>query len=300
MSASEILSTPVDKTRSRRTGEEVAQLERQIYAVLAEDHPQSVRHVFYRMTDPRLPVFVEKSDHGYKQIQHRMTEMRRAGTLPYGWVTDATRRGYFVDTFNSQAEFIAAYAGLYRADLWRYAEEYVEVWCKSRSIAGVIEQECTDLAVSLFPSGGFTSLTLAYSSAMEINRATNNGQKDAHVIYIGDFDPAGVLIDLSIEKELRQHLHSAVDLSFHRIAITEDQIEQYDLPTKPRKAGDVRSRHVKHTVEAEAMPAQTMRKLLRHTIEAFLPDGALEVARVAEKSEQEGLRALAAEMGGMT
>lgn len=296
MSAAKVLSAPVDKIRSRRTGEEITQLERQIYAVLKEDRPQSVRHVFYRMTDPRLPVFVEKSDHGYKQIQNRMTEMRRAGTLPYNWITDATRRGHYVNTFNGKAEFIQAFAGLYRADLWVYADKYVEVWCESRSIAGVIERDCRDLAVSLFPSGGFSSLTLAYSSAMGINEATNDGEKAAHVIYIGDYDPAGVLIDLSIEKELRQHLHSAIDLSFHRIAITEEQIEQYDLPTKPRKEGDKRSQHVKATVEAEAMPAKTMRKLLRDTVEAFLPEGALEAARVAEQSEQAGLRALAASL----
>ena len=180
--------------------------------------------------------------------------------------------------------------------MWEHADEYVEVWCESRSIAGVIEQDCRDLAVSLFPAGGFSSLTLAYASAIGINEATDNGQKAAHVIYIGDYDPAGVLIDLAIEKELRQHLHSAVDLSFHRIAITEQQIELFDLPTKPRKAGDKRSQHVKSTVEAEAMPAKIMRKLLRDSVEAFLPDGALEIARVAEKSEQEGLRALAARM----
>lgn len=296
MSAASVLSGLPVKTRARRTVEEIAQLERQIYAVLKEDHPQSVRHVFYRMTDPRLPVFVQKTDCGYAQIQHRMTEMRRDGTLPYNWITDATRRGHFVNTFNSGAEFIEAYAGLYRADLWAHADEYVEVWVESRSIAGVIERDCRDLAVSLFPAGGFSSLTLAYASAMGINDATDNGRKAAHVIYIGDYDPAGVLIDVSIEKELRQHLHSAVDLSFHRIAITERQIEQYDLPTKPRKTGDKRAQHVTSTVEAEAMPAKTMRKLLRDSVEAFLPDGALEIARVAEESERAGLRALAARM----
>ena len=296
MSAAGVLSGPPHKTRARKTGAQIAQLETQIYAVLETDHPQSIRHVFYRMTDPRLPVFVEKSVQGYGQIQHRMTEMRRAGTLPYNWVTDATRRGHFTNTFSSGADFIRAYAGLYRADLWEYADEYVEVWCESRSIAGVIEADCRDLAVRLFPAGGFSSLTLAYSSAMGINDATDNGRKAAHVIYIGDYDPAGVLIDLSIEKELRQHLHSAVDLSFHRIAITEEQIEQYDLPTKLRKAGDKRSAHIKSTVEAEAMPARIMRKLLRDSVEVFLPDGALDIARVAEESERAGLRALAADM----
>lgn len=286
------LST-VHHKRIRRSRGEVDQLESQIYAVLEADHPQSVRHVFYRMTDPRLPVSVEKSENGYRHIQHRITEMRRSGKLPYGWITDATRRGYFTNTFTDKAEFIRRFAGLYRADLWAMADAYVEVWAESRSIAGVIHGDCNDLAVSLYPAGGFSSITLAYQAAEFINDATGNGEREANVIYIGDYDPAGVLIDKSIEKELRAHLHSDVVLNFHRIAITEDQIERYDLPTKPRKTGDKRALHVKSTVEAEAMPAHILRTMLREAIERYLPDGALEAARIAEQSEQEGLRILA-------
>lgn len=50
--------------RRRRTKAAVEQLERQIRDVLVQDHPQSVRHVFYRMTDPNLPESVEKSEKG--------------------------------------------------------------------------------------------------------------------------------------------------------------------------------------------------------------------------------------------
>ena len=50
--------------RNRRTGAQTAQLDQQIIAVLKEDRPQSVRHVFYRMTDPRLPEPVEKKATG--------------------------------------------------------------------------------------------------------------------------------------------------------------------------------------------------------------------------------------------
>ena len=46
--------------RRRRTKAELDQLDEQIYEVLYDDKPQSVRHIFYRMTDPRLPVFVPK------------------------------------------------------------------------------------------------------------------------------------------------------------------------------------------------------------------------------------------------
>ena len=91
--------------RDRRTKAQIEQLDRQIIDVLRDDHPQSVRHVFYRMTNPRLPEPVEKSDKGYRTVQTRVKELRRAGRVPYSWITDATRRGYFTNTYGSPADF---------------------------------------------------------------------------------------------------------------------------------------------------------------------------------------------------
>jgi hypothetical protein len=263
--------------------------------VLHNDHPQSVRYVFYRMTDPRLPEFVEKSNRGYRQVQYRVAILRRAERLPYGWITDATRRGYHVPTFANRAEFIREMARYYRADLWKQSDYYCEVWVESRSIAGVIESVCKDLAVSLYPAGGFTSITLAYQAAEHVNRKTYDGEfvKPAVILFIGDYDPAGILIDVSVERELRKHLDDDVELEFKRIAITEEQISYYDLPTKPRKESDRRSLHIKETVETEAMPAGILRELLRNEIEALLPENALAVTRIAEESEREGLKMLA-------
>ena len=270
--------------RKRRTQAEVEQLDNQIMDALRSDNPASVRHTFYMMTDPRLPEPVEKSDRGYRHVQHRVKVLREAGRLPYHWITDATRRGYHVSTFDGAEDFMRRMAGLYRADLWVQSEWYVEVWCESRSIAGVIQDTCEELAVSLYPAGGFTSMTLAYQAARYINAKGRN--RSVAVLYIGDYDPAGVLIDKQVESELRKHLRADVDLHFHRVGITEDQIAVFDLPTKPRKETDRRAAHIKHTVEAEAMPAKLMRSILRESIEAYLPPGALEVAKVAEESER--------------
>ena len=41
------------------------------------------------------------------------------------------------------------------------------------------------------------------------------------------------------------------------------------------------------------MPAADLRELLRETVEAFMPAGALAAAKVAEESEREGLSRLA-------
>lgn len=277
--------------RGRRTAAQVAQLDAQILGVLRADHPQSVRHVFYRMTDPRLPESVEKSDRGYRHVQERCVAMRRDGRLPYNWMSDTGRMGYFTDTFSGRADFLRRVAGMYRADLWADAECRCEVWCESRSIAGVILADCQELAVSLYPCGGFTSITFAHDAAEAMNDADDG--RETVVFYVGDYDPAGVLIDVALERELRTHLHPDVRMRFVRLGITREQVEQYDLPRKPRKESDRRSLEVDCAVEAEAMPATILRTLLRDEIEALLPPAALRVAQIAEESERSGLRLLA-------
>ncbi|SKA11077.1 hypothetical protein [Consotaella salsifontis] len=271
--------------RERRTNARIEQLDNQILAVLREDHPQSVRHVFYRMTDPRLSEPVEKTERGYRHVQDRIVKLRRAKRLPFGWITDASRRGYHTPTYRDKGDFLRSVKGLYRADLWKDAASYCEVWTESRSIAGVIEDDCKELAVSLYPAGGFSSITLAYQSAEVINYYAEG--RPVVIFYIGDYDPAGVLIDVALERELREHLDADIELRFARIAITEEQIEAHDLPTKPRKETDRRALHIRSTVEAEAMPAGVLRALLRDEIEALLPADALAVAKVEEQSARD-------------
>ena len=178
-------------------------------------------------------------------------------------------------------------AGLYRGQLWTEDLPHVEVWVESRSLAGVLVTTCRELAVSLYPAGGFSSATLAFEAAREIDRERRD---QAVVLYVGDFDPAGVLIDKALEAELRSHLQTPLEL--WRLAVNEDQIALFDLPTKPRKAGDRRRLDIQVTVEAEALPAAEMRWLVRQAVESYLPMRALEVVKAAEESERKGLRML--------
>lgn len=274
--------------RRRRTKVQIERLERQILDVLTGDHPQSVRHVFYRMTNPTLAEPVEKSEAGYRHVQQRILAMRRSGAIPYGWISDATRRGFHVSTFDGAGDFIEAFAGLYRAPLWDERTPHVEVWCESRSLAGVLQATCEALAVSLYPAGGFSSATLCYEAACEIDR---KGRNRAVVLYVGDYDQSGVLIDQAVERELRSHL--TTPLEFKRIGISPWQITYYGLPTRPPKATDKRRPDIKRVVEGEAMPANIMRRIVREAVEHYLPAGALAATKAAEESEREGLRRLA-------
>lgn len=107
--------------RLRRTNDELEQLDQQILGVLAEDHPQSVRHVFCRMIKPCLSQPVPKPDQGYRHVQDRCAKLRPLGRMPYSWITDMSRRDYFTYsaleavkiTEESERNLLAQMAGMF-------------------------------------------------------------------------------------------------------------------------------------------------------------------------------------------
>ncbi|MEK6328669.1 MAG: hypothetical protein AABM66_14265 [Actinomycetota bacterium] len=60
-----------------------------IVAVLAQDHPMTVRQVFYQLTAGGVIAKTEAEYNG--TVCRLLGEMRRSGEIPYEWLADATR-----------------------------------------------------------------------------------------------------------------------------------------------------------------------------------------------------------------
>jgi hypothetical protein len=65
--------------RNRRTQVELHELDMAICTVCAEDHPLTVRGVFYRVMSAGA---VEKSEKAYAAVQREVLKLRRSGILP--------------------------------------------------------------------------------------------------------------------------------------------------------------------------------------------------------------------------
>ena len=252
-----------------------------IYAVAESDRPVSIRHIFYRMVTQDL---VEKSDKGYQQLQKATVEMRDSGALPYSWIEDSSRQAYWNTGYAGVENFAEVAASIYRRDYWESTDTLVEVWCESRSLAGVLGQVCREYVVPLFPSGGFASLSFLYQAAAHIQESD---RAHAVILYVGDYDQAGVLIDKAIEGRLRDFLDGwGGELTFHRLAVNDNQIDTMGLPTRPPKRSDTRSPEVTRAVEAEAIPAPAMRGIVSAALQDLIPERVLRQERMVEKQER--------------
>jgi hypothetical protein len=267
-------------SRIRATKVEMEARREALFEIVAEGEPMTVRHAYYRAVVAGL---VPKNDSGYNKVQRCLADMREDGDLPFEWISDNTRWMRKPTTWNDLDQFLENAASSYRRDLWSTSKRYVEVWCESDSIAGVLADVTYPWHVPLLPARGFSSKTFAYSAARTI-MAKN---KPTFIYYIGDRDPAGLEIEHALRASLDRYAPDHKLIFFQRLAVTEEQVEELDLPgTKPKKTTVLGERFVGNAVEVEAIPAPYLRELVEDAILAHVDGHHLELLKVAEEEER--------------
>ena len=269
-----------DGRRYRRTNAELARVDAAILDIAEAEAPVTVRGLFYRVMSLHL---VPKTEKGYRVVQRQTLKLRRAGDLPYGWITDGSRLRLQPKTWSSAQAALENTAKMYRRSLWIDQEMHVEIWCEKDAIRGVVHPVTEEFDVPLMISRGYSSETFLNETADEINVKG----RDAVIYQLGDHDPSGVDAWRDIQRKLREFVDDDIDLEFERIAVTPEQIVSMELPTRPTKQSDSRAaKFAGDSVEVDAIPSPTLRELVREAIEQWIDPEHLRITREAEDSER--------------
>jgi hypothetical protein len=271
--------------RGRRTKADIAQVETAIYDTLEADHPQTVRGLFYQLVSQGV---VPKTEAAYKGLVGRLcVRMRRADVLPYAWLADNTRWMRKPTSYTGLEAAVTRTAQTYRRALWADGPAYVEIWLEKDALAGVLYQVTEQWDVPLMVTRGYPSLSYLFEAA----EALKTAGKVAYLYYFGDYDPSGVDIPRKVEADLRR-MAPNVEIHFTRVAVSEPQIEQWNLPTRPTKTTDSRAKGFgRASVEVDAMPARVLRQLTEHCITHHVDRQQLVTLQIAEESERAILEA---------
>jgi hypothetical protein len=246
-----------------------------------EMRPMTVRQAFYQAT---VRGIVEKTEGGYDKVNSDLCIMRRAEEMPYEWLVDNTRRVLKPWTFDSVREALEDAAANYRKSLWTKAKCRVQIWIEKDALSGVVAPVTAEYDVPLRPARGYSSLTFLHDAALDI--AELDGVP-VHIYHFGDYDPSGVNAAECIESDLREMTEGA-DIRFERVAVTEEQIRRWNLPTRPTKQTDTRARSFSsdRSVELDAIPPNTLRGLVKQVIERHMPRRRLKALMAQEERER--------------
>jgi hypothetical protein len=273
-------------TRHRVTKAGLIDRRAELLEIVRAAQPATVRQIFYSAS---VRGIVAKDEGGYSRVQIDLVEMRRSGQLPYGWIVDHTRWQRRPVTFDDIHEALADTAAAYRKALWRGANSYLEIWLEKDALSGVILPITDKFDVPLMVPRGYSSETFLHTSG-EYMAAV---KKPCFVYHFGDFDPSGQDAARAVEKGLRQHAGSA-QIRFERIAATQHQIDEWDLPSRPTKQSDSRAKKFGPiSVELDAIDPNKLRELVEEVITRHLPPDQYEILLAAEKSERTLFQGLA-------
>ncbi|MGE3409006.1 MAG: hypothetical protein AB7I37_19480 [Pirellulales bacterium] len=270
--------------RKRRTSTELHSVRRELYAILAECHPQTVRQVYYQAVSRGI---IDKTEQAYKQTIVRLLGlMRMEKQIPFRWIADNTRWMRKPDTFDSLESCLELTISTYRRAIWNDQESYVEVWLEKDALAGVLIEETSKWDVPLMVTRGFSSKSYLWEAAQTIIDA----RKPAYLYYFGDRDPRGVHIDRSIERQLREFAPEA-EIHFKRMAVTPEQIEELGLPTRPNKKTDSRCKGFEgDSVEVDAIPSVVLREMAYECISQHIDADTRQRTLNTELAERETLK----------
>jgi hypothetical protein len=264
-----------------------------MYELLAQEHPMGVRQVYYRITVLGLVEKIEKNVKGV--VGRLLSDMRRKGEIPFDWIHDSGREPIEPLFYVSAGEAAQSALDTYRENYWKDQPLHVEVWLEKDGLTGIFEQVTWPLGVRLMSTHGNGSISFLHNAAKVIAAQ----DKPVILLNFGDHDWSGHNIKDTAVRDIRQWAPDA-DITVTRIAVTPEQIQEWDLPTRPPK-DDVRAKNWEgDCVELDAIPPAQLRELIEASITRLIDWKAWKASERKEQAERKKLEAIIRRKKGST
>ncbi len=226
--------------------------------------PQTLRNLYYGQE-----VLL---GYTYNNVKDATVTARLRGIIGYDEIVDLTRDAIGPALFSGIEDFIPSVIAFYRQDFWVTQPTYVEVWCEAQASVPVLESHTWDLGVKLWPCKGDPGLHSTFLTAQRLRPHVDAGRK-VEIVYVGDWNPKGEQIPKTLQRNLADR-HD-VPIHFARVAITAQQISQYNLASKPVNMNDPQAAAFLQThgddarhVEVEAMNPRELVGIVRDAMES--------------------------------
>ncbi len=181
---------------------------------------------------------------------------------------------------------------------------HLEIWTEKTTINDVFEPLCREFGANLIAGAGFLSIT----SVIELLCRVASTKKPCRIFYVSDFDPAGSFMPFAVARQIEfwtGFYSLECDIKLKHVALTQEQVEKYQLPSIPIKSTDTRKdtfrkKYGQDATEVDALEAnrpgelgQIVRKELEKYYDEMLSnsykEAREEAANIANKWKEEYL-----------
>jgi hypothetical protein len=212
----------------------------------------------------------------YKALVELLTRLRIAGSIPWEAIHDPTRPITTWQVWREPTAFIRGelktFLCGYARDLQQSQPAHIEIVCEKNTVEPIIKQVAMEYRIPLTSGRGYCSLPPRHAMAQRFRRS---GKDKLLLLMLSDFDPEGEDIAHSFARSMRDDfLIEAIHPI--KVALTADQVAEYSLPPimeakeKSSRYRKFVNRHGRSVFELEALPPETLQRILREAIDTVL------------------------------
>jgi hypothetical protein len=214
---------------------------------LEDDNPHTSREIFYKLVSFGV---LRLDDLDYRRLTHQLTRARERGEIPWEWIEDHSREVHGLngrgdtsarDYIERQIEDLD-FDG-FEIDRWREQPKRVVVILEKDAAVNTVERICCEYGVLLYVLRGFSSSTYTHEIAEQFQEYADD-DKTIHVLYLGDHDPSGVVIERSAKETIERYLDDdtiKIKIEWERLAVLKADGKELKLLKNPTKEKDSRA-----------------------------------------------------------
>lgn len=253
---------------------------------MTQGYRLTLRQLYYQLVSRNI---IANSDREYKNLGGIVSRARLAGMMDWEAIEDRVRQPDSPPEYDSLEELIEAALYSYRLPRLHGQDTYCELWVEKDALAGVLRPIARKYHATLMVNRGYSSQSAMYESAKRIaDNLVKCGAHDAFIFYLGDLDPSGE--DMVRDIQDRMHMFH-IDVQVKKIALTMDQVKQYNPPPNPAKLSDSRAKafiekYGRSSWEVDALPPPVLNQIIEAEFQRHLDLSKMEGVRRLEDEEK--------------
>ena len=218
------------------------------------DQKVTVRQIYYHLFSKGI---IKLNLRDYHKVCNILTVARLRGFVSFEWIEDRSRRMLGNMLYSNAEHFLDSVKNRFRKNTWGNQENFVIILIEKEALAQIVWDIAEAYNVFVFPTKGFLSWSMFTQEIKSVVECFGRSKK-LIVLVLSDLDPSEGYIKEDYENKFR---FMVKEMGFPeprivKIAITEEQIEEYDLP--PMKK-NYRNKGIMKIWELDALPPKAMR-----------------------------------------
>jgi len=255
----------------------------------------TLRQLYYQLV---ARDFIPNHAREYSKLSGILVTARMNGLVDWDMIEDRVRRPELPYWVRGIKHAIDDTIGAYRLDRQKGQKNYIEIWTEKDAVSNILKRVSYYHHIRLMVNRGYSSCSAMKNAYDRISWRTGgmlSGQNPV-IIYVGDHDPSGLDMIRDIEERLEEF--GLCSLTVNHIALTSNQIDDYNPPPNPTKITDPRAKWYiekfgESSWELDALRPDVLQEIVTNAVEELIDLDLFASVLKQEKVDKEKLASFA-------